>query len=138
MCYFDRNMFFWHVLTQKQVSFTETSLCNRNKSCPQACPLQLKVLQNLFLLFLAQNFCHHLYCHLAFFSEQSERTTFAHLIKASLLWEHFIPCLFPCALLKKIRFHLNTVVYTEHKILASRHMQNFEKTFLIGIHYFKT
>ena len=74
----------------KKISFTETSFCNRNKSCPHARPLQLKVLQNIFLLFLAQNFCHHLYCHLAFFSEQSERTTFADLIKAFLLWEHFI------------------------------------------------
>ena len=64
----------------KKVSFTETSFCNRNKSCPHPRPLQLKVLKNLFLLFLAHNFCHHLYCHLAFFLEQSERTTFADLI----------------------------------------------------------
>ena len=28
----------------KKVSFTETSFCNRNKSCHHACPLKLKVL----------------------------------------------------------------------------------------------
>ena len=41
---------------QSQKSFfKKTSFCNSNKSCPHAWPLQLKVLQNLFLLFLAQN-----------------------------------------------------------------------------------
>ena len=79
---------------KKQVSvtksfFTEISFCNRNKPCPHACPLQLKVFQNLFLLFLARPFCNHFNCHLNFFLEQRERATFADLKKAFLLWELF-------------------------------------------------
>ena len=86
-----------------KVSFTEASFNNRNKCCPHAHPLELKVLQNLSFFYFVQNVCQNLYCHLAFLLEQSERTTFADLIKAFLLWENFLMVVF-CMQLTNFRF----------------------------------
>ena len=89
-------------LSQKQVSVTETTLVL------MLVLFKYRLFRICLVLFLAQNFFHHLFCHLAFFSDRSERTTIADLIKAFLLWEHFLWFFSLCLL---FYVYLNTAVW---------------------------
>ena len=120
-----------------KVSFTEASFNNRNKCCPHAHPLELKVLQNLSFF---------LFC-----SECLPKSFLSSCFPCRTKWEDNI-CWpdksfssmgrfsYGCFLraINKFSVHLISAVCTKHTSLASQHMQNFEKTCFIVTYYIKT